>query len=298
VHVSAGMDGPVWQSIIVTGDVAGCEPSDSAKGIHGVTVEYRALRQEKRIELLVSFRKAQLADPEADYVAFPFSAPGARIVYEAQGGETTPGVQQLPGSSTDWQTIQNYASVRGKDGQILFSSDEAPLVMWGDLNMGKWMPTMVIDRPHIYSFALNNYWVTNFLADQFGEIVFRYSLTSTTDTTATTASHFGWGFRTPLVGRALPPRATASGALSGSMLHLSSPDVLVVNARPAAIGNAVILHLRETGGKKTSVDLSSLVPGRKPASVSEVNAIEAPIRTTGTTLTLEPYEVKFLRLSY
>jgi hypothetical protein len=50
--------------------------------------------------------------------------------------------------------------------------------------------------------------------------------------------------------------------------------------------------------KKAAIDLSPLGPRGKPAWVSEVNAIEAPIRKTGTTLTLEPYEVKFLRLSY
>ena len=81
-------------------------------------------------------RKLIITDPEALYVAFPFSLPDSRIVFETIGGILSQG-QQLPGSSTDWNAAQNFVSVRGKKGQIVVVSNEVPLWQFSDFNMAK-----------------------------------------------------------------------------------------------------------------------------------------------------------------
>ena len=75
---------------------------------------------EKRIELDFCIYKKRVEKAEACYVAFPINLQNAHIVYEAQGGLVTPGVNQLPGSSSDWHTIQNFAAVKNSKGQIIF----------------------------------------------------------------------------------------------------------------------------------------------------------------------------------
>jgi alpha-mannosidase len=83
--------------------------------------EIRLFNTDKRIEFHYDIRKAAVRSPESVYVAFPFNAPAARGYYEAQGGTALPGEGQLPGSASDWQTVQSYVAVRNGSGQILLS---------------------------------------------------------------------------------------------------------------------------------------------------------------------------------
>jgi hypothetical protein len=75
----------------------------------------------------------------------------------------------------------------------------------GDFNLGKWQPVARVERPHVYSWVMNNYWFTNFRVEQEGEFKVHYYLTSTTDTSRSFATRFGWGSRVPLATRVLPP---------------------------------------------------------------------------------------------
>jgi len=88
-------------------------------------MEIRLFKNVKKIEFKYMARKLILTDPEALYVAFLFSLPDSRIVFETIGGILTQG-QQLPGSSSDWNVAQNFIAVRGKKGQIIVVSNEVP----------------------------------------------------------------------------------------------------------------------------------------------------------------------------
>jgi alpha-mannosidase len=302
VTLRAGAAGPVWKSIIATGDVEGCVNDSMSNGVRGFTCEVRLYEAEKRLELRYRLRTLPVFSPEAFYVAFPFSCPGGRIVYEAQGGLVTPGVNQIPGSASDWQTIQNFVSVRDGAGQLIFGSDKAPLVQFGDFNIGKWQVVEKVEKPHVYSWVMNNYWYTNFPATQEGDIAWEYYLTSTRDTSNRAATLFGWNSRLPLVGRAAPASASNNLPASAATLALGPDNVILVNARPALDGRGVILCLREVDGKPATVDISLRIPGKKVKSVEEVNVLEEPIDTTVTMdahpgmLTLTPFSVKFVRV--
>ena len=58
-------------------------------------------------------RKLIITDPEALYVAFPFSLPDSRIVFETIGGILTQG-QQLPGSSSRLECCSELCVCTGK----------------------------------------------------------------------------------------------------------------------------------------------------------------------------------------
>ena len=151
-------DGPIWKSLRIQG------AADGLQGDSGFRCEVRLYETEKRLELICRARKLPVTDPEAVYVAFPFAMNQGHIAYEGQGGMITPGAGQIPRSASDWQAIQNYAVVQGDGGQIVWGSVEAPLVQLGGLNLGKWMEITQVDRPHVYSWVMNNYWFTNFRA--------------------------------------------------------------------------------------------------------------------------------------
>jgi alpha-mannosidase len=285
VQILPGVDGPIWQSFIVRGIANGFA---EAKGI---SIEIRLFKTVKRIDLLYRGTKIAVNDPEAVYVAFPFSLSEGRLLFEAQGGIVEPGMNQLPGTATDWNTVQNFAALRSNAAQLLFVSGEIPLVQFGGINTGRYKPDARPSTQHIYSWVLNNYWTTNFRSSQEGEMAWTYVLTSGAHADNVTATRFGWGIRLPLVSRVLPESTgRSSGTLSRSAWPFAQSAVLLVSATTAEDG--VILHLRETAGTQATLDPVNLPKGW---TVSVVDALGKRLgRNAG--LTFKPYESKFVKL--
>jgi alpha-mannosidase len=151
VKLIPSASGPIWQSLRLSADLDGCATNNGAQE------EIRLYDTEKRIELHFDIRKLPVPTPESVYVTLPFQSPDGKVLYEGQGGLVRPGETQIPGSSSDWQTIQSFLSVRNAIGQIIIGSEQAPLVQLGDFNLGKWMPITRIAKPHVYSWVMNNY---------------------------------------------------------------------------------------------------------------------------------------------
>jgi len=280
----------MWKSLVVQADLDGCAETGS------VRVEIRLYETQKRIELHYGMRKLPVTEPEAVYVAFPFRWRDGKVFYEAQGGIVEPGHNQLPGSSSDWHTVQNFLAVRNDQGHIVLGSDQIPLVQFSDLNLGKWQPVARVEKPHIYSWVMNNYWFTNFRATQQGEFRWSYYLTSSRDASNSTAVRFGWGSRVPLIPRALPAGQGEAGKCSDSRLRCEAANLLLVESRPAYEGKGVIMHWREVDGKPAILDLRHQPFAGKHATVEEVNALEKTLNEGSSSISFAPFEVKFLRV--
>ena len=232
VRVDGDTDGPVWESVRISADLPGCEQGieDLPKGLQ---LEIRLYKNVKKVEFKYMARKLIITDPEALYVAFPFSLPGSRIVFETIGGILTQG-QQLPGSSTDWNAAQNFVSVRGKKGQIVIVSNEVPLWQFSDFNVGKWERTPKQGKTWLYSYVMNNYWFTNFRAFQEGAFSWSYQLTSSADTSNTFATKYAWNERNPFPTRTFPAGVNELKTTSLETLKITGPaNAMLVNSRPA-----------------------------------------------------------------
>jgi hypothetical protein len=238
-----------------------------------------------------------VSQPEAIYVAFPFAPAAGEIAYEAQGGLVRPGRDQLPGSASDWQTVQNFLAVRHPQGQIVWGSAGAPLVQLGEINLGKWQPVTQVARPHVYSWVMNNYWFTNFRLTQEGDLRWHYFLTSSRDRGDVAATRFGWGSRLPLATRVLPPiksgKSSAHPALS--MLSIDAPGVVVVDTQPAGTG-AVVVQVREVAGQPATLGASNVRAWTEIEAAAEVNALGQVIEDGIESLDLKPHDVRFVRL--
>jgi len=300
LKASAGAGGPIWHSLRLSADLDGCATNKGAQA------EIRLYDTEKRVELHFDIRKLPVPTPESVYVTLPFQSPDGKLSYEGQGGIVTPGETQIPGSASDWQTIQSFLSVRNAAGQIIVGSEQAPLVQLGDFNLGKWMPVTQIAKPYVYSWVMNNYWFTNFRTEQEGEFKWHYYLTSTSDTSTATATRFGWGSRVPFVTRVLPPvkgKAAAQARLSDTeptvipVLAFPAPNLLVVEYRPATDLKDIVLHLREIAGQPTTLARKDIVSAAKISRLDEVNVLEEPLKTKLDVVSFEPWESKFVRLS-
>lgn len=293
VKVAPAVQGPVWKSIALEGRLQGCAEKNGAR------LEIRVFETEKRVEFHWSIRKLPVAQAESVYVAFPFAPADGEIVYEAQGGLVRPGVDQLPGSASDWQTVQNFLAIRHGQGQIVWGSAGAPLVQLGEINLGKWQPVTRVAQPHVYSWVMNNYWFTNFRLTQEGDFRWSYFLTSTRERDNVTATRFGWGSRVPLATRVLPPLKTGRSPepLTRSLLKIDLPEVVVVDTRPAP-GGGVLLHVREIAGHTVTLDSSNVLSWAPIEAAAEVNPLGDVIQDEIESLTLKPYEVRFIRLRF
>ena len=298
VKIEKGINGPVWESVRIAYDLEGFEKGSEGSP-KGIELELRLYKNVRKVEFKYMARKLIITDPEALYVAFPLSFPDSRIVFETIGGALTQG-QQLPGSSSDWNAAQNFVSVRGKKGQIVVVSNEVPMWQFSDFNMGKFERYPKRGKPWLYSWVMNNYWMTNFRAFQEGAFSWSYQITSSADTSNTFATKYAWGERNPFPTRTFPAGANELKSLSLETLKISgSPNAMLVNSRPAfKRTNTILLHFRELEGLSAEVKLSSAVPGQSVKKIVEVNATGKPIGQPLSSIKLKPYEVKFVEVEF
>ncbi len=291
IKVERGIDGPIWSSVLVSGESMTAEQGTRVIG------EIRLFKTDKRIELHYRITKRDVTDPEAIYIAFPFRMSDGKTCYEIQGGLVFPGENQLEGTSADWHAIQNFLAVRGSAGQFILGSDEIPLVHCGDINLGKFQYIAEIASPHVYSWVMNNYWVTNFRASQEGEFTWKYFLTSAKNRSNAYATRFSWNSRIPLLSRVFPSGESSKAPFTRSLLRTNEDNILFVSAKPSQDGEGIILHLRETDGRSTELSVVLPVVDSRKQSLTEVNVLEEIIGEPGESIRIKPWESKFVKLN-
>jgi len=299
VWFDSASEGEIWNSLRFYGE------SETAIGPRGFMFEIRLHNREKRIELAFSIIKKSITGPESFYIAFPFALEGGKHYTEVAGGVIETGVDQIRGSSNDWYTVQNFTSVRNDRMQIVMGSNEMPLMQFGAINTGRYVAGATPQSTNIFSWPMNNYWVTNFNADQRGGHTWTYYITSSADNSDDFASRFGWGARVPFLTRILPGGGTGDGMKEGSFIEGWPEGIVIINAVPSDDGKSVILHVRETAGKEKTIDLVNGLTG-KPLSLDAVDVTGQPLRVSGGynsgkgagqgPVMIKPLESKFYRI--
>jgi hypothetical protein len=287
VWFDSASEGEIWNSIRFYGE------SETAIGPRGLMFEIRLHNMEKRIELVFSIVKKSITDPESFYIAFPLSLDGGKHYTEVAGGVIETGVDQIKGSSNDWYTVQNFTSVRNDEMQIVLGSNEMPLMQFGAINTGRYTAGATPQTTNIFSWPMNNYWVTNFNADQRGGHTWTYYLTSSADNSDDFAARFGWGSRVPLLTRILPGGGPGDSKSEGSFIEGWPEGLLIISAVPSADGESVILHVRETGGREKVLTLINGITGQR-LGISEVDVTGKTVQVLSTAI--KPLESKFFRI--
>jgi hypothetical protein len=190
--------------------------------------------------------------------------------------------------------------VRNREAQIVFASKDIPLVHFGDINIGRYYYRLKPETNHLYSWVLNNYWVTNFKASQQGELRWSYSITSSADPSNMFATRFGRGESMPLYSRVMMPSTSADRTelVSRSLLDLGVPNLLLVNGTPSLDGTGVILHLREVEGGHAILDIRRLQEETGAQSIEEVNVLEEKLSDLTAPAPIEHHETRFIKLNF
>ncbi|MBK7625784.1 MAG: glycosyl hydrolase family 38 [Bacteroidales bacterium] len=258
-------EGEIWNTIKFFGE------SETTVNPKGYSFEIRLYNTEKRLDLACSIVKKSIISPESFYIAFPINIIDGKHFLEVPGGIIEAGIDQIKGSSNDWYTVQNFTSVRNGSSQLVMGCAEMPLMQLGAINTGRYTAGALPQSTNIFSWPMNNYWVTNFNAEQRGGHTWTYYLTTSADNSAGFATRFGWGCRVPYLTRILPGEGTGDKNWEGAFLTGWPENVILISADPAADGKSLIIHLRETAGKETALAISNGITG-KSLTAAEVDA--------------------------
>ncbi|HLO92244.1 MAG TPA: glycoside hydrolase family 38 C-terminal domain-containing protein [Lentimicrobium sp.] len=280
--------GPVWNSIVMKGK------TDASIEGYNLSIEVRLYNQVKQVDIKYSLIKKPVIEPEGIYVSFPFLIANPKFIVDVAGGSMEAGNDQIPGSSNDWNTFQHFVAVKNDSIQIVYSSKEVPLVQLGNINTGRYKAGAIPESSQLFSWPMNNYWVTNFNADQKGEHQWTYHLTSG-NASNIDANRFGWNNRVPMLTRVLPGSDIDDNNWGSSLINNWPDNLICLSIIPGALKNEILFQVREINKQKA--DLTKLkIKGIKSVDIVRANAIGDELPQLSNVLL--PLECGFFKIKW
>ncbi len=286
--------GPVFEAIETRTRLPGCPE---------IRQEIRLYDNLDRVEITNIVEKEPVTDPEGIYFAFPFNVASPQFRLQLPLADMRPGDDQLPYTCQDFYSVQQWADVRGESGGVIFVPLDAPVLSLSDWNVYRWADDITFDKGHVYSLAMNNYWHTNFKADQSGTITFRYAL-ATHDGAATSmdATRMSWPLFYPLRALWLDAGDEPADAWPRSVLQIEGGHVLLVALKRARAGDGLVVRLLETNGEPAACTLQFNLPGgRRVARAYKADVLEnrgetVPVAEDAVSVQLDPNELFTLHI--
>ena len=229
------------------------------------------------VDLLNVVDKEKIRTPESVHFGFSFNVPEGVMRMNTPLAVVRPEEDQLPGACKNYFTVGRWVDVSNKAYGVTWATIDAPLVEVGrirvdvqpDFSPDNWAKRLEPSQT-LYSYVMNNYWETNYKADQEGPALFRYALRPHAGTYDPVASaRFGIERSQPLV--AVPVDEKAPAEIT-SRLRLDSDTVIVQSFKPSRDGKAWIVRLFGVSGGPAKVSLTWADP--QPAAVSLSNFAE------------------------
>jgi alpha-mannosidase len=277
----------------------------SATNTPRIDTEIVLFNGQKTIEFINRVHKNTVDTKEGVYFAFPFSMDHPQFRYEIQNGYVDPAHDQLPGAGKEWFSVQHWIEAQQEGTTVAIVPVDAPLVTLGDIVHGAWPLSFGRRKGTIFSYAMNNYWFTNYRADQGGDFTFRYIVTSGQNLSPDTLSRMGWSEMTPFEVNEIIPndkavsRPAPLNGVEGSFLKTSQPNVVLVNWKRAENNQGTILRFIETAGKETTVSVQ--IPHLEITSAWQCNAVEQnqkalSVSSDSLSFSVSPFQILTLRV--
>jgi hypothetical protein len=179
-------------------------------------------------------------DKESGHLAFPLNVPGGVIRVDLGEALVELGRDQLPGSNRDFIGAHSVVDISNADAGVSIATLDAPLLELGaitderqnDRGVRSW-PEGLAAGTTVYAYLFNNYWHTNYRADQQGPLTYRFVLRAHAAHDPLALRRFSDEQDAPLLVFAVDPAAPATQApfaLDGDPVTISSLRVSDDNA--------------------------------------------------------------------
>ena len=269
--------GPLVASLLVEGEAPGCRR---------LTREIRVVDGLPRVEIINVIDKQKIRTKEGVHVGFALNVPGGAMRMDVPWAVARPEVDQLPGANKNYFSVGRWIDVSNSDFGVSWATVDAPLVEVGAItapttgelpDISAWLES-IAPSGTFYSYVMNNYWFTNYKADQEGPTTFRYALHPHQGTyDSVEAARFGIQQSQPLV---VVPATGPRGAILASRLCVGPREVIVAAFKPSGDGKAWIVRLFGAGPKATKATLTWGDPAPKAVWLSNL-AEDQGARITG-----------------
>lgn len=277
----------------------------SAISTPAIETEILVFDTQKKLEFTYSLHKNYTTAKEAVYFAFPIATTPPHFAYASQQGWVDPARDLLKGGSLEWFTIQHWMAADDPNFAVGIVPLDAPLASFGDINRGKWPGEFLPQTGTIFSYAMNNYWDTNYRAGQGGNFSFRYVVTSGPKLDGSALTRLGMDEMRPVElnhvveqdkagdpSRPLPP--TGEG-----FLETSGRNVALITWKQADDGKGTIMRLVETAGQVSETIVHFFRPNiiaARLCSGVEDDGANLPIDGNSIHLSFQPFEVQTVRV--
>jgi alpha-mannosidase len=272
-----------------------------------IQTEIILFNDHKKLEFRYRVHKDYTTDKEAVYFAFPVAASNPRFSFATQQGWIDPSRDLMKGGSLEWFNVQQWMAVSSSNLAVGIVPLDASLASFGDINRGKWPGEFHPKSGTIFSYAMNNYWHTNYRAGQGGDFVFRYAITSSEQLDGSRLSQLGLDEMRPMelnyvvsqdkVGN--PPRPLP--AEGQGFVEITDRNVALITWKKAEDENGMILRLQELSGRPSSTvvrfpHLNSGIESAQLCTGVEDDIQKLAVEGNGVRLSFRPFEVLTLRI--
>ena len=233
VKIKVKERGPLVASLSVEADAPGCNRYSS---------EIRVIDGINRVDIIDNLDKRSVREKEGVHIAFSFAVPHARFRYDVADGIVHPQIEQLPGSCKNFYSVQSWVDASNNAYGVTLATPDAPLVEIGAINAEQpWMKS-IRPSPVFFSYVMNNYWHTNYKADQEGPVTFHYSIVPHEQFNGADAVRFGIEQRQPLIVTA----ADLSTHPATWLVRVDPAEILVTSIKPINNGNSWLMRIYNT----------------------------------------------------
>jgi alpha-mannosidase len=281
VKVRLKENGNLVASLLVEGEAPGCK---------SYTAEYRIIDGIARVDIIDQLDKRAVRQKEAVHIAFPFNVADGQLRYDVAYGVVRPELDQLKGSCKNFFSTQSWVDISNGDRGITWASPDAPLIEIGSITAEQPWARTTQSSGLVYSYLMNNYWHTNYKADQEGKAAFRFSILPHAGFRPEGAARFGRETRQPMLGLI----ANTAIPVPPPLFHLQPPEIMVFSLEPLAGGGGWLVGLyNPTGTDREAVLDWGQTP--QPAMYLSDDAGHAGPRVAGS-LKLVPWGSAFVRV--
>jgi hypothetical protein len=257
--------GPVTITVEEPGPlVAVLRAEGPAPGARGAVTRYRLVAGSDRLEVELDLDKLAVRTKESAHLTFDFAVEGGGLKIDQGWNLMDPATDALPGSCRDFVAVHSALDVAGPRGGVALGLLDSPLVELGGLvdeRLGPAGTRLWKQEPAtgttVHAYLLNNYWHTNYKADQEGRLRFRFALRPHGGEPPAEITAFSREIEQPLL--VLPAGLRPRRA---RLPLRTDPDVQLVSLRPAGEGRALLARLLNAGDRPQAVRVARGEPVR------------------------------------
>ncbi|HUA65658.1 MAG TPA: polysaccharide lyase family protein [Alphaproteobacteria bacterium] len=276
----------------------------TAEDFPGITMRVRLYRGIKQLDLIFELDKKETLSKEGVYLAFPFAlrAQNGGLWLDYPDEITEPLKDQHASACRDWYSVQRWMAISDGDDTVELSSLDAPLFTIGGMTACTWPRELSLPRGHVFGYIMNNYWHTNYKAQQGGHFVLRYSITSDSGGfSKSDAVMRGWNMYCPAVAaRGAGDHKPVFSSPAASFAQVEPAGLPLTTIKGAEDGNGFIFRYCDYAGEGGTLRLTLPRAASEATQCNLVETDEGKARKYGrrVSVPLTPYAPASVRVTF